>query len=729
MQNQAMQKGQAFSFSTVILVLLATFCLFILLNYTNSLIDDLAFDSLGDTSENLIVEIYSELNAAKSYTLSLAHSTSDFVTDEETLFTFLREQNSYFDFHDIYFFDLEGNGKSIHGGETSLCGEFLSGETPPNYVYMSTTYNSTRTNEEVINIQTPVYVNNEPVGYLLTEYSMSYITERLTQEISLGSYVVLTDSDGVDFYSTDDNFIPLHELENALISNGVTVDTIVSDLNEQKAGIVSFSLDSIPRLVVYTPLGINEWTFVLVAKENEIEQNTRLLTTIIIVFVFIVFIGLFLFSLYTWKVRKKIEDVAYYDELTGLPNLTMYKKVVSETLKNNPNGQYAAVKMDVENFKAINEIFNFDVGNKVLRAFASTAATVDEKTYILARTGADEFMMFSGNGLLHKLESLTPHYEAYFKESVSELKNYHITFNYGRYCIQPGETDANEIVQKVGIAHNISKIKQDHNVWDYDNNYKNQIKKHAEISNKMRKAMVSDEFVPFLQPKVRLSNGEIIGAEALVRWIESDRKMVFPDVFIPLFESNGFIVELDKHILKKVCIAISSWIEAGYEPLPVSVNFSRLHLSNPDFVDNIVAIIDRYNVPHELIEVELTETTIIDNNNEFTNVLEKLHANSLKVSIDDFGAGYSSLGMLKNFTVDTLKLDRSFLINNDLRGNSVIEGIVKLAHSIKMNIVAEGVEEIEQVEFLKSLSCEYAQGYYYAKPMPIEEFNEKYFNK
>ncbi len=485
-------------------------------------------------------------------------------------------------------------------------------------------------------------------------------------------------------------------------------------------------------------------------KKNKILQNV--LTFIIVSILFIAFyfqnqnrvitpsdISIFLILIfligYIWSVRdkslKNIEHIAYYDELTGLPNLVWLKKHISTTLNSHPNEEFAIIKIDIEDFKAINELYDFEVGNNVLKAFGKTAASVDEKTFVIARCGVDEFMLFSGNNFIAELDSRTTHYEAYFKKVVPEISNHQLYFNYGRYIIPIGENDINDIINKVTIAHRDAKAIRDNRIHDYNDNLKRKLLSKIEITNKMEKALNNGEFYAYLQPKFRLSDDELIGAEALVRWIDKNNKITFPNDFIPVFEANGFIIHLDYFILELVCKTIRDWLDKGYPIIPVSVNFSRVHLSNSNLANNVSDIINKYNIPSNLIEIELTETAILENKDDLDKLLLDFEKKEISISIDDFGAGYSSLGLIKSIKADTLKLDKSFLDNpgDSKRGELVISGIVSLAQSLDMKIVAEGVEEESQIKFLKSINCESAQGYFYAKPMPINEFEDAYLKK
>ncbi len=683
--------------------------------------------------DNIISEqqfiLNNELDNAKINLQSLSVGMSHL--DSEDYLDYLHTQNSIMDFFSVYFFNNSGEVLSPVVREFSFDGIIDYANNIQNNVIISTTYVDRVSGDTLINMQVPVIKNGSVTGYLFAEYSLAPLLEHLREEVSESGYAVLTDNKAVDFFSTYANFTPLHLLKDELSDSGYELSTIQSNIENKISGTAYFELDGISRIASYVPIDSTDWTLAIIMEEHLIEKDLSfILNGIIICFIILIFFALAA-TVQSWRVKKQIELAAYYDELTALPNIDLFKQHIEQVLKKNTDKDFIAIKFDINNFKAINEMFGFEVGNKVLLAFAKTSQIADEKTLFLARAGNDEFIMFAGNGFLEEFEKLTSYYEEYFKQLIPELQGYHLTFSYGRYFIDRGETDANEVVTKTSLAHSIAKTDKSKVIWDFDKNYKMQILRHAEISSKMEKALKNNEFVPFLQPKWSLTDNKLVGAEALVRWFEKDGGMIYPDIFIPLFETNGFIIELDKYILKMVCKTLREWIENGIDVVPVSVNFSRAHFYKKSFTDDIKMIVDSYNLPHNLIEVELTETTILDNTELFEEILANLSAENFKISIDDFGAGYSSLGMLKNLKVNTLKLDRSFLINNEnvdnQRGDKVIDGIIKLAHSIGMTIVAEGVEEKSQVEFLKKLGCEMAQGYYYAKPISCDDFKDKFF--
>lgn len=248
------------------------------------------------------------------------------------------------------------------------------------------------------------------------------------------------------------------------------------------------------------------------------------------------------------------------------------------------------------------------------------------------------------------------------------------------------------------------------------------------VEENMERALANKEFEVYLQPKFSPTDEKLSGAEALIRWVSPEYGFVSPIKFIPIFEKNGFITKIDDYMISSVAKLQAQWLAQGKPVVPVSVNVSRAHFASPDLAEHISLLVDKYNVPHEYIEIELTESAFFDDKDALLNTVMELKNNGFDISMDDFGAGYSSLNSLKDLPLDVLKLDAEFFRGEaDGRSEVVVSEAIKLAKSLEMRIVAEGVEKREQVEFLAANGCDMIQGYYYAKPMPAAEFDKKHY--
>jgi EAL domain-containing protein (putative c-di-GMP-specific phosphodiesterase class I) len=293
-------------------------------------------------------------------------------------------------------------------------------------------------------------------------------------------------------------------------------------------------------------------------------------------------------------------------------------------------------------------------------------------------------------------------------------------------------TDQKDSIDRMGdfasIAKNTVKENNDGIISFFDDNARGKLLAEEEIEKNMYDALKNNEFIMYLQPKYRAKEETVSGAEALVRWHNQDGKMVTPGNFIPVFEKNGFILELDIYMIRKVCKQLRIWLDKGYHPLPISVNVSRIHFASPSLAEDIRDIVDEYKIPHELIELELTESAFLQSKETLIKTVLKLKKYGFLVSMDDFGAGYSSLNSLKDLPLDIVKLDGElFRITEEVeRGLTVIRNTISMAKDLHMNVVAECIETKEQVEFLCTVGCDIIQGYYFAKPMPAEQFEIRY---
>ena len=257
----------------------------------------------------------------------------------------------------------------------------------------------------------------------------------------------------------------------------------------------------------------------------------------------------------------------------------------------------------------------------------------------------------------------------------------------------------------------------------YDERVKEQIYRDKRIEAEMKGALENGEFQAYYQPQYDAESRRIVGAEALVRWARPDGGLVPPGEFIPLFEKNGFISELDRYMFRQVCEQQKEWEERGYEVVPVSVNVSRKLLYDLNFVEKYNLILTETAVDVRNVEIEITESVFFDNQPRLLDAIRHLHQSGYRILLDDFGTGYSSMAMLNDMSFDTLKIDKSFVDNiGDERGNKIVDGIIRLADSLELSTIAEGVETREQYEYLKARGCDVIQGYYFGRPMTAESF-------
>ncbi len=446
------------------------------------------------------------------------------------------------------------------------------------------------------------------------------------------------------------------------------------------------------------------------------------LMTVVLIVSCVIVIFLLILVLVLRKNKRALWEKAYIDPLTGHGNLNKFKLDAKKLLSQSNNTAYSIVKFDIQQFNLINNMYGYPEGDRVLRIISSAISRMlDKDTEVYSRIGNDEFLLLmemSKNPNRDDINNLNRH--------THNIEGHILRFTAGRYIIEAGETDIDAIFEKVNYAHSMArKNMNSSSVVDYTHEIRQRAIHAQKIEAKMAEALANCEFQVYLQPKFRLSDETLVGAEALVRWVEADGHMIFPNEFIHIFEKNGFISMLDMYMFEKVCGILQDWQKNGLPLICISVNFSRLHLSNPDFVNELADIAGRYNIPKKYLEIEITESVILDNEEKLLVVLEQLHNKGFTLSMDDFGTGYSGLGLLKNLPVDIIKIDRRFFTNNKYkaRANSLIRNVIRMAKDLEIVTVAEGVESAEQVDFLREVGCDIVQGYYYSRPMPAHDLN------
>ncbi len=731
-------------FSKISIIIITIFFIVIsgLISWYVATVDDEVLEVTRVNMENISVEMGLEIERSIEESeddlslLSEYAANADIHSDNAV--DFLASQSQVEEFEFLYYIDQNGNGINLENKEFDFSQNKSFLQAMQNTFEISEPHYSTLTGELIFDVAVPIIQNDVVTGVLLSEVLVHDLYEIMDATAKSG-WIFIVDYDlnilftsSVGHVSLDS--IPPNDIETLGIEN---VSKGVTEAKAGNYGSFTYSADygsgNTQKILTYVPIGMTEWVLAVAIEENAINVNLASSVNQITTVSLLILIITMFFVVYIWAYRqftvRSLERTAYYDKLTDLPNLTKLKKDMAEILTKNKDKSYSVVKIDIENFKAINEMFGFEIGNRVLQAFKPIRETVPETTLQIARTGIDEFTLFSGNGFLNDMENRTSVYESYYQKFIPELGNYNIQFKYGRYHIPIGYTDVDEIINRLNLAHRISKESKGLIIYDYDESYSKKLLKEAEIASKMHDALKNNEFEIYLQPKFRLIDNKLVGAEALVRWRESDGNMIFPSDFIPFFEKNGFIVELDKYVLNKACELIKKWIDENKKPIAVSVNCSRQNLNSPNLVEDIGKIADSINVPHELLEIELTESATIENPTLITQLFSDLRNSGFKISIDDFGAGYSSLGLLKDLKADSLKLDKSFFDEEEkevVRAEYVVGSFIKLSHNLEMHVVAEGIEKEEQILQLKKLDCDAVQGYYYSKPIPIGEFEEKY---
>ena len=409
-----------------------------------------------------------------------------------------------------------------------------------------------------------------------------------------------------------------------------------------------------------------------------------------------------------------------YDRLTGLYSKAYFYERVRETLLQNPDKEYDVVCSDIENFKMINDVFGTSAGDKLLCGIAEIYKKEAGEGGICGRLSADRFAClqehrteYTDERFIHILEQVN---------ALSEEKN--IMMKWGIYPAGAASIPIEQMYDRALLAAQSIKGKYGKYFAVYDEKLRSIWLHNQEITDSMESALVKGQFVIYLQPKYQILDGSLAGAEALVRWNHPDWGLQSPAEFIPLFEKNGFITRLDRYVWDNVCALLHKWRDEGGPPLPVSVNVSRADIYHADIIEFLLETIKKYDLPPALLHLEITESSYTESPQQIMDTVRRLRKLGFVIEMDDFGSGYSSLNMLSKMPVDILKLDLKFVQSEiEVPGSEgILPFIMNLARMMNLTVVAEGVETKKQLERLAEIGCDCGQGYYFAKPMPVEEF-------
>jgi len=484
--------------------------------------------------------------------------------------------------------------------------------------------------------------------------------------------------------------------------------------------------------------GFEDYYAVYVVNTSVFRQNLSITTTVVTILSVLLVSLLILTTLYMIRMyrekSRQLYEAAYVDTLTGLPSKTKHK-LDAQSMINKKDKSYVYVVFDVDNFKYINEVFGYEFGNRLLINIANVLRRYTDEGEICSRVSGDNFaalFLFDGdnNRLEERLERIFANMAYYADEETGVVLDI-VKFSCGVFPVETG-MDINKVRANANLARVESKKKAFRGISFYNEELKTKNVADAELEYDAEEALKNGEFLVYFQPKYCVTKEEIVGAEALIRWKHSKRGLISPGAFIPLFETNGFIVDIDLFVLNKACELIAKWMKEGIEPITISVNLSRTHLYEQNLVAKLADTADRYKIPRKYIEFELTESAIYDDLGNLLGIMDGIKREGFKLSMDDFGSGYSSLNLLKKLPVDVLKLDKEFLTENgemvsDGRDRRIVWHVISMAKDLNMEVLAEGVETKEQKDFLKEAQCDIIQGFYYSKPLPVEEFEQKFY--
>ena len=690
---------------------------------------------LGRSTEDYVKDVTSHLASDISYRLtsrgmyieqladSLGRMPEILVTEE-----FLDKKAKALNFDSIII--LEQNGTTVPGGAYYEHFDDWRKENSTYYDVSKITY----INGEKILFSSPVLkdglanrlligvVKNERMQELLM--SASFDGHGLSCIADKEGKVVVAPKDIKPFLQIND-----------IISKGENekereaVNKMMDDISNSHSGMLYFTsfTHKTPLIMSYHFLGVNDWILLTIVPQNLIIDGSDVYikrTFFIIGGIAVIFV-LILASivLNNKKNRKQLERLAFIDPLTEGINNMVFKINCRSLLNQNPSSAYSMVYINIRGFKYINENFGTEAGDKTLKYIYTVLNRHVKADELVTRIEADHYFLFlhenTEEQIRLRLREIADDINSFQQKNVQ----YTINLAQGVYIIEDPNLDIRIMKDHARVACRYQTKEDICAFYNYELTMK--MNQEVELNTIFDSSIQNHDFQVYLQPKVHLADHKLCGAEALVRWEHPERGIIYPSDFIPLFEANGKICQLDLYMFEEICKLLHRWEKEGKMLFPISVNLSRMHIRNSNFLKTFTEIKEKYQIADGMIEFELTESVFFDDQQIklVKNIIQDMHKQGFRCSLDDFGSGFSSLSLLKEFDIDTVKLDRQFFVDDaDEKSWKIVSSFISLAHELGISVVAEGIETEAQLSYLLQKNCDIVQGYLYSKPLPVSGF-------
>lgn len=735
--------------STLILTIIAIVCIIIMtivivsnVNGLSNSIEKRTYNYLRDVARQSAQVIEERLkglvNSLRIIGDSLAHRSMD---DREASEEFLRRKISISEFDALAYVDLNGYSVMVdQDGNFSTTENILDSYSDSEA--LAATLNGQSTAgfyDDYIAFMDPIYDGDTVMGAIIGVRLKSRLEKMLVNDAFEGTgFTFIIDQYGdILVQPMDEEVEGLAVFLEDAVDNFSAQAQVMEDQGEP-INSIEITLESgsgASFLLDYQALDIFDWAVVTMVDEDFLAHDVnsyvmRIILTLIVLMV--VFMVMFIIMiLMQSRYQKRLESMAFIDPLTGGISFIRFRMLAQPLIQKEGQGAYALVTLNVKRFKMINRLGGSLEGDELLRSIYHVLEKnlVDEDE-IAAHNTADNFLMLLRNDgekkLRERLENIARQIG-----NISTVLPVHTS--QGVYAATDPDIDMIVFLDRANLAR-ISQSDDYHSTCVfYDDDFVKQQEERVRMIGMIENGLQKNEFTVFLQPKVSPAKDKVVGAEALVRWIHPEQGMIGPNIFIPLCEQNGLICALDEYVFEKVCIQMAAWREKGWDPGIISVNVSGLHLKDVEFLKVYRGIADKHGVDPGKIEMELTESIMFSDSEimEARSVLDAIHDFGFRCSMDDFGSGYSALGLLQELPIDCIKLDRSFFIDciDNPRAQIVIDMIIELAKRLKITTVAEGIESAQQVQMLKNMGCDMIQGFYFSPPLPMEQYAEMVFVK
>lgn len=581
--------------------------------------------------------------------------------------------------------------------------------------------------EDIFVFSVPLEHNDKIVGTvqkwftpneIYTLCSVSLFSDQGTTYIINSQGYILVSSLDSTYNRESDNYFRMLFLDNPEASRKLS-----EDIKNNQAGFMDTVQNNRSYFSVYTPIDqiAYDWYLISSVATSAVSPNANIVFDMFYVVLLVVVLTFLILAVYFLRYKNhqqsNLMKLAFEDTVTGGATYTKFLVDLGSKLalpeQNEPSAIFA---VDIDNFKYINNYYGFDFGDRMLRKLHDRFASLLQTGELICRTDGDHFVLLLADLEKNRLGMLFPP-EIY-------LGDITIYISAGQYPISDPEESVNLMVDKANLAKRSIKGVRHKGLSLYTTDDDRKLIYNEQLKRSVEQALNDGEIVPFFQPKVDIRSGKLVGAEALARWKQKDGTLMPPSHFIPICEETQLIVSVDLAIFEGTLQFLQEKAKEGLVCVPISVNFSRQHQFDDTLLDQILTLLQRYQVPPNLVELEITETTILDNYQNMEDFIQKLHNHGLTISMDDFGSGYSSLNMLKDVDIDVLKIDRIFLketIHSD-RQRAIFTAIMQMADNLHIRVVVEGVENKDNVALMRECGGEVAQGFFYARPMDKEPF-------
>lgn len=705
------------------------------LNYVRDAIRRDAKSSLAELGNHIAQSLYNEINRTRevlgSLALEVAHRDMD---SEEKRLDFLREQSEFWNFYDMAIIDEDGISHHPDGSKDApmnrelLSDALNSGDMTFDFfitggedcvIFYVPLPRSAWEETGCIAISGTYAVHNWDLLMNIRIFNGQAVTQIITK-----NGVVITRGRG----SQDQTYYNLLDyLKEAEFESGFTLERVRDTLRSGEGLHISYELEGKEYYFSCAPIDFNGWSLaftvpaIIVNSAGDQMARSVLLISAALTFIFLLVFVLFRAS--QFRAQKRIWNAAYVDEVTGGPNRHKFMLDAMALLEKRA-ADYTLVYTNIDQFKLLNQRFGTVEADHILETIHRALTQTLSEGECCARLTADHFVL-----LLHgeKIESrLTALAQEQAVQTTQAGGTCHIRLTFGLCPVKSGDRKLTEVIDCANLAMKMSPMTEN-GIVEYNATMMERASREKALTERMLQKSFREEFTIQLQPKVDLTSGLVVGAEALARWSSPEFGPVSPGEFIPLAEKAGIICQIDWNAFEEVCRILTKWQREGREMVPISFNLSKAQLAVPDFLEHYRKTIHRYGIPCRYLDFEFTESLLYENSGALQKAVDEIHAMGAWCSMDDFGFGYSSLGLLGQFEADTLKLDRSFFLEDaqpESRNNRIVRNVIQIAESLGMHTVAEGVEDEKHVEMLRQFGCDSIQGFYYSKPLPVEEFEQ-----